>query len=617
MARAAAVADDRRLLDDVGVLARRRIARAQAWADARVNGPTGDLVGQRVHRLRVTWLRIAERVADGDPMLADASLAEKQYHAARDALGPTPMPVPWSRKKMAVVGASLVAASVGTWAVVRAVNAPPPPVGDGALLEPADEEALVDAVTQWVIGMDRWARARFDDAVARSVQEARDTLDARRGAIMSPQLTSFLGGDASEALSEVLDSAERTAMGRHWESDEAKFADAVRTLNRALADAGRAYFVDGYAALYPGGRPETALFLFRVAARRMWQVVGPDRSPIGDAIPALHLRRLDRLNIVQMLLGYTSKRMDVAALLLDQIEKEVVTRVGPAIAPGTDMPLEHDDDDAGEEWIAKVRAVAGERIRTAVEAEFVKDLDGMRELGALLAKRQSLVDAWQTELEERGVRLKAFDRYALDDEALESVQRYLGRGARSAVEEIQSELESAPRLRRFEALLARHARPVEQHEVQHRLDYALGDDFVVPSAVLELLDIDPRSELARHDDVLRLCYELSAYTSEIARDPAWAAIDLTLLAEHLFDRSGGAEGHAGILVLDGLREVLGLPGMKLADTPPVTPLAAAQAYLQLMQVPSDNLARAAETLWSRWFKRPLPALVPADAEVQP
>ncbi|MFO0748588.1 MAG: hypothetical protein U1F43_23430 [Myxococcota bacterium] len=612
MARAAAVADDRRLLDDVGFFARRRIAKARAWADSRVPALGGDLVGIKVHRLRVTWLRMAQELAPNAPAVGDAAAADRAFHDALAALGPTPLPTSWRLRTKLLMAGGVAAAAVGTWGVLRVVNAPPPPIGDGALLAPEDEQTLAGAVTEWVIGIDQWTRVRSSGAVPREVQDARDTVDARRGAIVTPALATFFGGEATEALGEVLDQVERTALGRHWESDEAGLAEDVRVLNRSLAEAGRAYFFDSYAALYPDGRPETALFLFRVAARREWRVQGGGAD--AEVIPALHLRRLDRLNIVQLLLGYTSKRMDVAALLLDQLEKEMVTRVGPALAPDRDMPLERMDEDAAADWVPLVRAAAGARIRQAFEAEFAGDLGGMRELGVLLARRAGMVEDWQKALDAQGLRLTAFDHYAFDDGDLDSIESHLGRRARAMAEELQAALDAEPVKRRFAAALARHARPVEQHEVQHRLDYRLGDAFVAPDAVLELLDIPRSSELARHDDVLRMTYELSAYTSEIARDPAWAAIDLTLLAEHLFEGTGGAEGHSAILVLDGLREVLGLPGLRLADTPPVSAASAATAYLALMKVPSDNLARAAGELWTRWFKRELPVLAPVSPD---
>lgn len=598
------------MLDDVGFLARRRIVSARAFAERHVPAPGRDLVGERVHRLRVTWLRAAQGIAPTDPTVRDPSEAERRFLAVRDALGPPRAPERWSVGKRLAAAGVVVGLGLGVWFAVRGARTLAPPQGGATTLAAADEEAFVQAVTDYVIALDRWARARADGAIGRTVADAWDTVAAKRGAILAPAVAAFLGGEAVEAMTDVLDQLERTASGRRWQADEQTLAEDVRALNRALAAARRDYFLDSYAALYDDGRPETALFVFRVAARRDWRVVSDAGDADGEVVPALHLRRLDHLNIVQLLLGYTSKRMDVAALLLDQLEGEIVTRVGPALPDGELMPLQHADVDADADWLPLVKAAAAERVRAAVMAEFTADREGMRALGVALARRAALVASWKPALDERGVRLTSFDRYDLDADDFATVERLLGPAARRDAERAQEALAAEPVRRRFEALLARHARPVEEHEVQHRLDYRLGDAFAAPEALLALLGIAVGSPAASAEDVVRAAYELSAYTSEIARDPTWAAVDLALLTEHLLDGSGGAEGYSAVLVLDGLREVLGLPGLRLADTPPVSAGAAARAYLALAKVPGENLSRAASELWTRWFRRPLPALTP-------
>ncbi|MCC6623570.1 MAG: hypothetical protein IT385_20090 [Deltaproteobacteria bacterium] len=601
LARAVAHADERRLGDDLGPLDAWRVRRAHRWSEARV--PTGgvDPVGDKVHRLRVTWLRAAGEIREGDPAIHDPGAAERRYHAAVAALGPPPEPHRWPLKKKLVALGALVVAAAAIVVVVRVVNAPAPPVGDGALLPPEDEQAFASALTQWVIGLDRLTRIRFDGALDRVVQEAQDTLDARRLRVLTPERLAFFGEAAAAAWGEVFAAAETTARGRRWKDDAAELAEAVRALNRALADAGRAYFVESYAAQYHDGRPETALFLFRVAARRTWLVDG------DDPIEALHLRRIDSLNIIQHLLGYTSERMDVAALLLDQLEREIVTRVGPALAQDHDMPLHVED--AAAPWVARVRSVAGARIRQAFADELPDDGPGLAALGGLLARRLALVERMNAELSARGLRF-TIDELVVPDAQLEEIERYLGSATRNELAAIQAELTTAEHAARFARLLARHARPVEQHEVQHRIDYGLGPRFGAPDALLALLDITPGSELARHDDVIRTAHELSAYTTEIARDVRWSAINLTLLTEHLLEGGGGAELHAAILVLDGLSDELGLAGPRLAASRPVDSARAAAMWLALMEVPGDNLARAAAALWTRWYGRALPTLRP-------
>jgi len=603
LARAVAHADERRLGDDLGPLDAWRVRRAHRWSESRV--PTGgvDPVGDKVHRLRVAWLRAARQIHEGDPAIHDHEAADRRYHAALAALGPPPEPRRWTARGALITLAAIVLAATITIIVIRIANAPTPPVGDGALLAPEDEAAFADAITQWVIGLDRLTRARFDGALDRVVAEQEDTLDARRLRALTPTVTRFFGEAVTTSWSEVLDAAETTARGRRWEDDSAALAERVRALNRALTEADRAYFVESYAAQYRDGRPETALFLFRVAARRTWIVDDHDR------IDALHLRRIDRLNIVQHLLGYTSERMDVAALLLDRLEKEVVSRIGPALAPDHAMPL-HVGERMGAPWFLPMCAAAGLRVRQAFGDEMPDDGPGLAAMGELLARRLALLERVDRELTTRGVSFH-FDGLDITDDQLDELEGYVGSATRRELAAIQEALTTDDQRARFTRVLARHARPVEQHEVQHRIDYAQGDRFHAPDALLALLGVAPGGELARHDDVVRSAHELSAYTTEIARDPRWAVINLTLLTEHLLDGSGGAELHAAILVLDGLADELGLAAVpRLAASRPVDPATAAAIWLALVEVPGDNLARAAAALWTRWYGRALPALRP-------
>ena len=135
----------------------------------------------------------------------------------------------------------------------------------------------------------------------------------------------------------------------------------------------------------------------------------------------------------------------------------------------------------------------------------------------------------------------------------------------------RNRLEATENQRLLSRMLARHAATVEQHEVQHRIDYA-DETFAPPSVLFDILGIERDSELARAPETLRIAYELSAYTAELARDPDWAKVNLALLAEHLYDGSGGAEGVSAILILDGLAKRLGkADAAGLATKRPVEP----------------------------------------------
>jgi hypothetical protein len=414
-------------------------------------------------------------------------------------------------------------------------------------------------------------------------------------------------------LTAMLDTAETaTRATSDWREREEAFAEAVRATNRALMKRGVGYFFDSYGVHYDDGRLETAFYTFRILARR--------RYLAGETpIEALHLRRLDRLNIVQSLLGYTSKRMDVAVLLVDKLEGEVSTRLGPALEPGREMPLHMDAEDEGKTtWLA-VRKKAGQIVRESFYGAMPGQQQALSELGELLARRNDLVVDWNMCLEHKGITMRDFNSLAVHDDYRDRFEAMTSPEARKVLDGIQKRLETDEHQRLFLQLVERHARPVELHEVQHRIDYARDDDFEVPEALLELLHIPEDDKRANEEEVRRIAYELSAYTAELARDPDWARINLTLLCEHLYNGEGGAEGWSAVLILQGLAAELGHRFAPLIGTngTGVDLETVGAIHLALLGERGEDLSRGAATLWQKWFGEPLVTLVPADEAVPP
>jgi hypothetical protein len=451
------------------------------------------------------------------------------------------------------------------------------------------------------------ARGRAEGELPSRLEEREQALTANRKAVLAEDLRPLFGDAVMAALAAMLDGGEGAARGGEgWGAREEVFAEAVRTANRALALKGYGYFFDSYAVRYDEGRAEAAFYTFRIAASQRFLASGSD----GDrAIDALHLRRIDRLNIVQFLLGYTSKRMDVAVLLVDKLESEIATRLGPALEPGREMPLHMDAEDEGKTtWLA-VRKKAGQVVRESFYGALPGEQQALSELGELLARRSDLVDDWNMRLAGNDLTLREFESFEVSTDYRDRFEQLTSREARRVLDGIQKQLETDELRRLFLRLVTRHARPVELHEVQHRIDYAAGDDFEVPLELLTVLQIRPDSEHAESDEVRRVAFELSAYTAEIARDPEWARVNLTLLCEHLYDGSGGAEGWSAVLILEGIARQLGLPFEPIIDPEGRRAGAdletVAALHLSLLGQPGPALSKAAGALWETWFGHPL------------
>lgn len=575
-----------------------------------------DAVGSTVFVLQTAWLRV--RGLPDRHWIPTAAATSERYFAElarlpKARLGPT--------GRVLVLVASVVAIAAAV-PLALALAKPAPveyaaPTGPFVVLPAEREAAWVGAVTDWVIALDQFMRARADGDLSGPLAEKKEAVAAARPAVLAEDLRATFGEPVMAALGAMLDAAEAaTRGGSDWSRREEAFATAVRDANRALRQKNLGYFFDSYAVLYDDGRAEAALYTFRIAAREAF------RPANGAPVEALHLRRLDSLNIVQFLLGYTSRRMDVAVVLLDKLEEEVSTRLGPALMPAREMPLHMPTGD-GEQWWLDVRKRAGQAVREATYAALPRQQQALSELGELLARRTDLVADWNLRLASRQVELHEFPRLEVDADYRRRFEALTSREARKVLDEIQERLEVEEMQRLFIALLARHAKAVERHELQHRLDYAAGDDFGAPPILVRALGI--REERKDDDDIKRIAYELSAYTAELARDPEWAHVNLTLLAEHLYEGSGGAEGWSAILVMEGLAAKLGLtaPALPAADAAVGATLGLGSAdgldlekvaalHAELLAKTPHQIGAAAAALWADWFGHPLIELTRID-----
>ena len=560
----------------------------------------GDPVGRRVHALQLAWLAASGapwRPLVPDPAAAAAAFYARSGRAPGHVDGPeagAPRSRARSRRAIVVAALAVLAGAVLIFALTRS----PAPLTEGPL-----GQALTDDLTDWVVQLDQWAPYAQRGASGAAAQRA--SLDAIRARVFAPDAAEALGPEPTARLAALLDATQALAsepdVPAGLPARAEAFRAALREVDQAFADAALPYFLDGDWLIHGDGYAQTTLFVFGVLARHQVRAEG-----IPEPITAVHVHRLDTLNWSWSKLGYTRRSMDVAAVLRDRVEDQLITYVGPALAPDAAMPLVDPDSlQAGVAWQDAVQRAAGEVARATFARALPGEEERLRALGEALEQRRRLFGGWRVKLAHEGMVLTVPGTLALEDDLYEALKAALPDYQVEQLEDVQRAVESSDNVDVFARMLDRHARSVEAHEVQHRLDYARGDAFPVPEVV---------TALAGSSDgaiVERLAYELSAYLSEIAREPEWARLDLTLLARHVLDRRGRTvEANVAIAVLDGLAAALELDA-RIGDSGAVR-RRAAQVYLALLEVGEQRLAAAARAVWSRWFEAALPSLERID-----
>src|SRR4029079_12351591 len=125
------------------------------------------------------------------------------------------------------------------------------------------------------------------------------------------------------------------------------FIRASGALDEALRQTGHPGFIDAD-VLVSGGTAEHLLMTYYIERESSFQV--DDKY-----VAAIHLWRLDRLRVRLPFLGYTRPRTPRAMVVLDTVETDLVTGIGPALAPGEPFALFPERERArGIDWIEKL-----------------------------------------------------------------------------------------------------------------------------------------------------------------------------------------------------------------------------------------------------------------------
>jgi hypothetical protein len=601
--------------------ARRRLRAAHA--DALLSTPIKQGPEAGCHALRLTYLLIA-RAIPSRAARGDVAAIEAAFTSARASRRPARQ-APWWPSGIAAItvlaaGAAGVAAAAHPssppaplQSSAASPSAPPVPPMRGAFAEggaparlPGDAavaRALATDLPDYLTALDRRSEARqggHPEGDAGGDPEAE--MRAAKARALSPEVRDALGPAGAQAL-EALFSAASAAAEANAPSRGPGLAEAVAAFDDALAASGLGYFLDGDVITEAeDGRRLVLVYSFRVARVGLY-------ASGTTTVRALRLRRLDHLNWSPTLLGFTRPTLRVAAVLLDQLDEQVVARVAPGLADGASVPLF--DPDAPAEERAAVEARAGELLREEYGALPGLDRIAAVKLGKLLGKRGALVTRWEKLASARGLVLRAPTGLRLPEGFAKSIERLVPRDDLEDLALIQAALDDQTREDAFLALRDALASSVERHEVQHRLDAAGLEPPPMPAALEALV-----GPLGRPGDEGHLAAaardELSAYLAELSRDPRTPRVGLALLSRFLFDRRlhGTPESYAALTILEGLGKELGKAPRPLLHDGAVDRRAASALWLDLVAGPPQRLRDAAATLWASLFSKPLPDLHP-------
>lgn len=328
---------------------------------------------------------------------------------------------------------------------------------------------------------------------------------------------------------------------------------ATGALNAAMSERALPYFVDPQVfRVSVGAQPIVyAYYIDRVRSGE-----APARAPEGATtrVKVLHLWRIDSLVVSKPALGYTRPQAGAALVLLDQVERELVDVVLPALAPGEGLDLlDRESRDAASAWQRELSARAGDVVRASFRG--AEDEARLARLGELLTQRRKLVARWTSGLQAQGLSLREPTRLVPDAAYEEDLSHRVPRKSLEEWAALHKELLGAGNLATFERLRDRFASATERHEVQHRLDYARGL-FPVPRplaarlGIVNPLDVEPTSLAARARD------EASAYLAQMAEAELPAALTLVTVSRFLFDRAlwGDPYSYAALAVLDAMAD---------------------------------------------------------------
>lgn len=499
---------------------------------------------------------------------------------------------------LGVVGDAIRRTVVHRRAIDALKRGGPPPGGAWARggkppLAPAVADVFGRALADWAIALS--AVGEDPSALVRAAG-AREALLTQARAGLPPDVAARLGDliAAAEIVAQV--PAERAGGGGGEDEDPETeaFLLAVGRLDDALAADGLGVWVDGD-VLVSDARVLVVVYAFAVDEIRRFRAAGGAAD--GIEVAALRLRRLDTMNVRHALIGFTRPNLREAVVLLDQLDGLVTQRVLPVLAEGAPLDICGKPEVGEPAGRAQLELTFGALARADLAAVGIDAAAGGRVAAALRRREEALVGVRES-LERSGLSLNEPDGLALAPGIYRELEHVVPAGQLDRLAEADAALQGEEPAKIHAAVRAALARSVERHEVQHRLDLGAGGLSMAP---LEA-QVGPLGARARD--------ELSAYTSELARDEATPRLNVAAIGRFLCDPEhwGSAESDAALVLLEGLSVELGLGARRLVERGVVDRAGVVEVLAGIARAPADRVRAAAKRLWEQWTGKRLPEL---------
>ena len=473
------------------------------------------------------------------------------------------------------------------------VEAPEEIVEQDAPIDPVREIFATD-LPNWVVALDADVAGR-PHAAPRDVAETHAALLTAVAAAL-PAL--------HPAFETFLHDAETFSNGGA-EVDDLALTNDLTLLDAALADAHVDYYVD---ALLLGRGARYRVLASSYAVERRRRFVSGERTII-----ALDLDRIDTLSFEQSLLGYTRPEVRYALVLVARVEDFLVDSVLPSIHSVDDSVIVRgyeDEPDVG--WVTDFETWVHEDLSR--EAQTLVTQRALIDLAAAVVQRRTALDAMSHALLSSGIELRHPSTLAYDTNALAGYARIAGPALLGEVRAAQRALDAPESVATYDALEAAHLSSIARHEAQHRIDYE--DDRIALHVPDALAAYTGRTE--SEDRVNRLAEranaELSAYLSQVAREPGRVMTNLVHIigfpmSRHDWNRP---ESWAALVIFESLAHELGISHGDFVVDRRIVRAQIARVYQSIRGHTGPAIAEAAQRAWAALYGTPLPSLEEAD-----
>ncbi len=557
------------------------------------------------HVHRVAYLETLGREPPNadDVAAVEAAFAEHRDRAA-EKRAPLVLASSIGLSLAALAGAALAYSALTARPSARDLLPPPDPslpppitaeeaVRDESAPAHALEPVFREALPAWVVALDAESAGRPrpppSDVAGRHAQVLTTLADAHASA------------ELAHAMTGLLDAAEAHSAAASEEGSE-RVTAALVALDDALAREGAPFYVDAILTeSLRGDRRRVLASTFRVRARRIFES-GERR------VVSLDLERIDTLSFEQALLGYTRPDVRYALVLTARVESYLVTRALPAMHAAEESVIVRGyEDERDTSWVTPFETAVHEDLR-AETAGIVGESVTPR-LAAAAARRRHAVEYLAGELRGEGLTLSPPETYRYDLGPLEDVMTRVGGETRRELREAQAALAGPELEQTFHAIEEVYLLSIARHEAQHRLDYEDDRLVAVPDALARYTG---RTESEDRVNTLaeRANAELSAYLSQIAREPARARSHLVFVSTFVMSRDswGMPETYASLVLFETLARELGLTPAELIVQRRVVRSEIARLFLAMRARSGEELAAAARRAWSALYGVELPEL---------